>query len=290
MSVNVSLKNAENQLLALGQTAGCGGWAAQLQGAGCILSIKPKQLLVMRAGVTVAQASMNTGALPLLLEGKLSKFSADTLRSRLCDVYEQACKELAKAGALTYSAAAKEAIDLTLSDPADHPVQDEPVHGYDPAPKAPKKAASPADLMSFEDDLPPAAGAPPVTGAASLVSGAPVLLAQASKLHQPVKASSAGSVYHTIALGDGINLAARLKIAGASWKLSVRAEGAKLSAYKPNLHAADVDVKSDYASLHLSGDGGLQMAQRAIGALLYGTGIPFTQMSTNPQALVNQGH
>ncbi|HEY0819764.1 MAG TPA: hypothetical protein VGD46_13355, partial [Rhizobacter sp.] len=82
MSVNVSLKNAENQLLALGQTAGCGGWAAQLQGAGCILSIKPKQLLVMRAGVTVAQASMNTGALPLLLEGKLSKFSADTLRSR----------------------------------------------------------------------------------------------------------------------------------------------------------------------------------------------------------------
>ncbi|HEY0817570.1 MAG TPA: hypothetical protein VGD46_02260, partial [Rhizobacter sp.] len=89
---------------------------------------------------------------------------------------------------------------------------------------------------------------------------------------------------------DGINLAARLKIAGASWKLSVRAEGAKLSAYKPNLHAADVDVKSDYASLHLSGDGGLQMAQRAIGALLYGTGIPFTQMSTNPQALVNQGH
>lgn len=81
---------------------------------------------------------------------------------------------------------------------------------------------------------------------------APCALHQAKQLYQPVTATSKDSVYHVVALFDGLNLAARV----AGGKLSLRAEGSKIVSYSSALSDLGMAIKNghDYASVHFSID------------------------------------
>lgn len=268
MGVNITLKNSENALIALGSAAKCAGWANQLQAAGCTLSIQPKSLSVLHKGSNVASVQINTEALNLLIEGKLAPYSADTLAAKVADLYDKATKTLSDVGVLTYSKSHKEGNTVTVT------------------------AADAATDLNVPPPPIPASKSAKAGNVATVLSSKPKgSLASATGMHQPVPASSAGSVYHTVALGPNVNAAARIKLNGAAWSLSLRLEGTGLTAYKTQLKDADINMHKDgYASQHLSGDGGQQMALRALGAMLYATGIPFDALSSTPAALVNQGH
>lgn len=80
----------------------------------------------------------------------------------------------------------------------------------------------------------------------------PCALHQAKQLYQPVTATSKDSVYHVVALFDGLNLAARV----VGGKLSLRAEGSKIVSYSSALSDLGMAIKNghDYASVHFSID------------------------------------
>lgn len=96
-------------------------------------------------------------------------------------------------------------------------------------------------------------------------TGACVCLKDATQLLQPTFGSSSGAVYLVIALGDGLNLSA--KVSGS--KLSLRAEGESLNspAYRPALVAMGFDFKSGYASQHFEVDNNV-LRRKTLGALV----------------------
>jgi len=115
-----------------------------------------------------------------------------------------------------------------------------------------------------------------------IMTSDPVALRSAIDLYQPVHSSSAGSIYHCVALGPELRIAARYK----GSKLSIRVEGAMdkpkiLEAYKLQLIAmgykAEYFVKG-YTSIHVEAED-IQTAQMALGALIMGIDCTFdTQM------------
>jgi hypothetical protein len=127
-----------------------------------------------------------------------------------------------------------------------------------------------------------------VTGAGSYpVSSDPleasiVKLAQATALYQRVHGTGAGTIYFMIAAtADGsLKLAARYLASGN--KLTLRAEGSMIK-HGARLQAAGIDVKKDYASVHLHAENN-QMLARALGAFLYALDVewatPLPRLST----------
>lgn len=110
--------------------------------------------------------------------------------------------------------------------------------------------------------------ADPVT---TMTSGSLMPLVKSSKLYQPVYGTSSGSVYITVALFQGLQLAGRMN----GSKLSLRAEGAELKQYQTSL--ADLGFgykdKDGYASVHYEvGDQTLML--KTFGAVLGRLGIP----------------
>ena len=99
-----------------------------------------------------------------------------------------------------------------------------------------------------------------------------VRLSEATQLYQRVHGTSAGSVYFVVAIGDGINVAAR--ISGNS--LSIRAEGQNevLEKFKGKLMAAGLTKSSEHHySVHFTCES--IPPERALGAVLLGSGIKF---------------
>ena len=84
------------------------------------------------------------------------------------------------------------------------------------------------------------------------VSGAAkVQLKDATSLYQPVSASSQGSTYYVIALFEGLNVAARIKMHVDKYTISIRIEGDKLYAWR-NLEMLEKFNHNEkgYASVH----------------------------------------
>lgn len=257
MALNVTLKNSDNPLLDLGKAADQGELAQALIDAGYKMVLQPKSASIVGvSGHPIATIQVNTDAFNMLLQGKLAPTSAHTIMAKV----EQLLKEASNGavGVATY-----------------------------PQKKATKKAA-PTIPDGYEDD----ANEVPVTSSKSSggISSAPkVKLIEATELHQRVHASSAGSTYFVIALGDDVNVAARLKLSGSGWGISIRIEGPQLKKYATQIAAAGMSFNGDYASHHISGDGGEVMMVRCVGAYLMGLNIGFKQVSTKVAPLTNKG-
>lgn len=99
-------------------------------------------------------------------------------------------------------------------------------------------------------------------------------LREAKALKQKVHGTSTGSVYHAIAIGNRVKLAARLYHKG---DISIRAEWNDATEdEKKKLQSAGLGMKGEYASIHLSADG--VPIERVIGAILLGTGIDWKEI------------
>jgi hypothetical protein len=100
----------------------------------------------------------------------------------------------------------------------------------------------------------------------------PEKLAEAAKLYQPVKGTSPGSVYSTVALSETMKVAVR---AGAD-KLSIRVEGPCVSdptIVKKLIEIGFTENKGSHFSMHLSC--GNVPVERVIGAILGSFGMEF---------------
>lgn len=118
----------------------------------------------------------------------------------------------------------------------------------------------------------------PVTAApvdTSVLAMDPVLLKNATKLYQPVRASSPTSVYHVVALNQDLRIAARL----LKGNLSLRAEGNILKYQQQLINAGfEPDHFPEYCSVHLAVGTNPVMAARTLGSFIGGLtaqGIPF---------------
>ena len=109
-----------------------------------------------------------------------------------------------------------------------------------------------------------------------------VALKDAKALGQKVHGTSAGSVYHTIAIGDAVRVAARIIPGGL---ISIRAEwqGHPTVDLK-RLAESGVSVKVEYASIHV--DPQDVPLSRVIGAFLIGTNIKWNAAVMNGAELV----
>lgn len=115
------------------------------------------------------------------------------------------------------------------------------------------------------------------------INGTPVLLADADKLHQPIKGTNEGSLYHVIALGDTMNVAVRImedhyvaiRVHPKDNLVNLTSTGFKKSA-------------QGHWSIHLHPDS-REMAIKSVGAMLFTIGGPFNAVSGNINALIGIG-
>lgn len=108
---------------------------------------------------------------------------------------------------------------------------------------------------------------------AKIQSAQCVKLRDATMMYQPVFGTSAGSRYFMVAANKDLRVAARYK----SGKLSVRIEGPGWQKYATNISECgfhNVDKSKDYASIHLDVGLNLIVANKTLGALLMGLGVP----------------
>jgi hypothetical protein len=114
----------------------------------------------------------------------------------------------------------------------------------------------------------------------------PVHLRAATKLGQPVKGSNDESVYHVIALSPDANVAVRIR---GDMKLSLRIEGEEIGKYEAELMACGLGhAGSLHWSVHLNPKN-LTMMKKAVGAILYSSGVPFTETLLDLEPLVGVG-
>jgi hypothetical protein len=126
--------------------------------------------------------------------------------------------------------------------------------------------------------LPPLSDAAPAAQWAQfppkeMLTAKPVKLRNAVMLYQPVDGSSAGSRYFMVAASQDVRVGARLTNA----QLSIRIEGPAWSKYAHTIAALGFDTvnkSKDYASVHLSVGNDLVAANKTLGAILMGLGIP----------------
>lgn len=116
-----------------------------------------------------------------------------------------------------------------------------------------------------------------------------IALKDASAIGQRVHGTSGGSVYHCIAIGDRVKVAAKILQNGSTKNVSIRIEANKPTAHElTKIKQSGISWKGDYGSLHLSvGDSSLG---RAIGAFLMGMELKFNEkVETVDQLIINQG-
>lgn len=95
-------------------------------------------------------------------------------------------------------------------------------------------------------------------------------LRDANQMYQPVLGTSAGSRYYLVAANKDLRVAARYM----AHKLSVRIEGPGLGQHKNTILGAGISVHNDYASIHLDVGTDLTLANKTLGAILMGLGVP----------------
>ena len=118
----------------------------------------------------------------------------------------------------------------------------------------------------------------------SKLDSTPVLLEDATALHQPVKGTSGGSIYHVIALGANAKVAARIK----NTDVAIRVHPVN-NAGRAACKLAGLDEKSGgHWSLHLHPDNKL-LVNKCVGAVLFAMGLNFDAISGNLEAIVGAG-
>jgi hypothetical protein len=101
-----------------------------------------------------------------------------------------------------------------------------------------------------------------------------IKLRDATHMYQPVSGTSHGSRYFLVAANDGVRVAARL----AGGTLSVRIEGDAWKQHQAAILACGFDnhgAAKDYTSLHVTVGDNSVLANKTLGAILTGLGIPF---------------
>ena len=136
------------------------------------------------------------------------------------------------------------------------------------------------------------AGLPPVAikiaQPSKVMTESPVKLNAATKLYQPVKGSSQGSIYFCvgITLDNSLKIGARIK---SDFSVSVRVEGDVLN-HKSAIEGAGITVQNEhYGSVHLSSGGSPIMAGRIIGSLLAGIGLDYRTQVPKVSYLMGKG-
>lgn len=118
------------------------------------------------------------------------------------------------------------------------------------------------------------------------LSDTPVPLSEATKLRQPVKGSDSKSVYFCIALGEGINMAVRVK---ANHRVSIRCEGEDIADYSQVLKEAGLGKAGDqHWSLHLDAQN-KALVRKTVGSLLFATGISWKAIMPDVAQLIGEG-
>jgi hypothetical protein len=117
-----------------------------------------------------------------------------------------------------------------------------------------------------------------------------VKLSEATKLYQPVRGTDADSIYHAVAIGEKLNVAARIKKDHA---VTIRVEGAALQddsmvKLKYNLVNAGLTSKDTHCSIHLS-TASDDLTRKSIGAMIFAIGYPFKEIATDLTPIWNKG-
>ena len=139
-------------------------------------------------------------------------------------------------------------------------------------------AAAPGTL----DKLPPIAtnaapaqpaGKWPMFPQDQMLKAKPIKLREAVMMYQPVDGSSSGSRYFMVAASQDVRVGARL----THEQLSIRIEGPAWEKYAASISSLGFDTvnkSKGYASVHLSVGSELVAANKTLGAVLMGLGIP----------------
>lgn len=111
-------------------------------------------------------------------------------------------------------------------------------------------------------------------------------LRDANQMYQPVLGTSAGSRYYLVAANEDIRIAARY----LPHKLSIRIEGPGLDKHTKAISAAGIDVHhgKEYASIHLSVGTDVTLANKTLGAVLLGLGVPLDTPFPQLQKIANK--
>ena len=171
---------------------------------------------------------------------------SSTMRAKMRGAVIQEVQEL-------FSGEASVAVKNMLADMAAPGEDDDEQPVFAEAKKA--KAKVPMDTPVKKLKTADVAKAPAVDVPAEVneaLSFTPVLLAKATTQYQPVKGTSANSVYHAVAILEGVNIGVRWKGPGSS--LSVRFEGPKIEALLPSIEKIGVSLggHKNYASMHVA--------------------------------------
>ncbi len=105
-------------------------------------------------------------------------------------------------------------------------------------------------------------------GESSDLTTPPVLLSEATKLYQPVRGTSSGSIYFVVALGEDVKVAARM----SKSKMSVRVESSDKKLLKDlvDYGYTSGNVDSGYVSIHLTPNNDETVATKTLMSLLGG--------------------
>lgn len=274
MAISIQL-NVPNALTAIATAAGCPAWGVQLDALGVVIDLMPKAISLRYQSSIVANTLVNTSAVKLLLDDSLQAASKNILSEKLCAMYEKAVDSLHQQGVIV-TKCAKDA-DLLVPEKT----------GAQSAALKKSKGSGGKPPHVTHPLKEPAASSKAVTGEPLLLDPVPLLTATA--IGQPVTASTGGSVYHVVALANGLAAAARILVTGTNWKLSLRFEGANLPLHNDALASVGASGKGGHYSLHLQGEGGGGMALRAMGAALMGADFGWSSLVTSGNALINMG-
>ena len=121
-----------------------------------------------------------------------------------------------------------------------------------------------------------------------LNTAATVKLRDASKMYQPVKGTSQGSRYFLVAADKDVRIAARY----GGQSISIRIEGPGWKKHKSVIESAGfttVALDKDYASVHLEVGNDLMMANKTLGAVLMGLGLPLETPFPNLAVIKGKG-
>ncbi|NIT54879.1 MAG: hypothetical protein GWN00_01125 [Aliifodinibius sp.] len=123
--------------------------------------------------------------------------------------------------------------------------------------------------------------------AQGLEGHAAISLNDATDLLQPVMGTSAGSVYHVIALGEGIKVAARY----VSKKASIRVAGDWVGAHMEYLKSLGLKVKEanpPYASIHVQAQDQL-ICRKFFGAVIASFAVDFAKVQGVLDVIMGKG-
>lgn len=110
-------------------------------------------------------------------------------------------------------------------------------------------------------------------------------LRDATDLYQPVKGTDEGSRYYVIALAPGFNVAARIK---GKENFSMRLEGDLVKEFKQKLKHVGFDDNGTHCSIHMTAETD-DLVRKAIGAMLFSTGIVFDKTATALSSIWGKG-